>query len=186
MKYLILGLGFVFLTQSVHSQTPGTNKFKKEFLKAINRTRQKGCNCGTMYMPPAPPLVWNNLLEKAARGHAQDMAQKQYFSHVSQDGRTTFMRVENAGYTRTGYKSFTVGENIAQGQPTIAVVMQGWLNSEGHCRNLMNPDFKEVGIWLYDTYWVQDFGGREEFSPEMKRMIKSGRVRIIQGDARGH
>jgi uncharacterized protein YkwD len=186
MKYYIFTLSFAFilLIQSVYSQTPGSNKFKKEFLKSINNTRKKGCNCGTTYMPPAGPLVWNDLLERAAMAHARDMAIKTYFSHVSKDGRTTLTRVENAGYTHDGYKSFTVGENIAQGQPTIDEVMTGWFNSPGHCMNLMNPDFKEVGIWVFATYWVQDFGGREDFSSEMKRMIKSGKARIIQGSSR--
>jgi uncharacterized protein YkwD len=186
MKHLILSLAFVlaFFTPNAFSQSPGSNKFKKEFLKAINKTRQRGCTCGTTYMPPAPPLVWNNKLEDAAKGHAKDMAAEGYFSHTSKDGRDAMTRADNAGYGHEGYKSFTVGENIAQGQPTIADVMTGWINSEGHCRNLMNPDFKEVGIWVTDTYWVQDFGGREEFSAEMKRMIKSGKAHIIRGTIR--
>jgi uncharacterized protein YkwD len=185
MKNIILLSALVLmLSSNVFSQSAGSNKFKKEFLKAINKTRQQGCNCGTNYMPPAPPLVWNDELEKAAKGHAKDMASQRYFSHVSKDGRDAMTRAENAGYGHIGYKSFTVGENIAQGQPTIDEVMTGWFHSEGHCKNLMNPDFKEVGIWVTDTYWVQDFGGREEFSAEMKRMIKSGKARIIQGSVR--
>ncbi|MCC8426244.1 CAP domain-containing protein [Mucilaginibacter sp. UR6-11] len=183
MRNVILSITIVltFVTSVVFGQSPGSNKFKKEFLRVINRTRANGCICGTNYMPPAPPLMWNDKLEKAAKGHAQDMASRRYFSHVSKDGRDAMARAENAGYDHFGFKSFTVGENIAQGQPTIAEVMTGWINSEGHCRNLMNPDFKEVGIWVTDTYWVQDFGGREEFSAEMKQMIKSGKARIIQG-----
>jgi len=59
-------------------------------------------------------------------------------------------------------------------------VMQGWFHSPGHCKNLMNPAFKEIGIAENNTYWVQDFGGREEFSPEEQRMIKSGRYKLIE------
>lgn len=154
--------------------------FKKEFLNRINEARKKGCNCGVNYMPPAPPLVWNNQLADAALGHAQDMFNRNYFSHTSKDGRTMADRVMAAGYTYQGYKSFAVGENIAQGQMSIAEVMAGWLKSEGHCKNLMNPTFKEIGVAEYNNYWVQDFGGRESFSPEVQKMIKEGKYKIIQ------
>lgn len=168
-------------TANVHSrQINGGEQFKGEFLDNINHTRAKGCTCGTTPMPPAPPLIWNDQLEKAAMGHARDMAKKNYFNHTSKDGRTMLDRISAAGYNRNGYKSFTIGENIAQGQQSIAEVMAGWFKSEGHCRNLMNPDFKEVGVAQYDTYWVQDFGGREQFSPEVQRMIKSGKYKLIQ------
>lgn len=180
MKYYVLILLLAAgLNQRAFSQSPGSNKFKSEFIELINRTRQKGCNCGTTYMPPVTPMKWNDLLEKAAKGHAEEMAKKNFFSHTSKDGRSTMNRVENAGYIHKGFRSFTVGENIAQGQQSIAEVMEGWFKSPSHCMNLMNPDFKEVGVWLYDTNWVQDFGGREEFSAQMKEMLKSGKARII-------
>lgn len=182
MKYAICTLTVILLllTVGVHSQMPGDRRFKKDFLEYINRVRKKGCNCGVTYMPPAPPLVWNNQLANAALGHARDMANKNYFSHESKDGRTMQDRVDAAGYNHNGYKSYMIGENIAQGQQSIAEVMNGWFKSEGHCRNLMNPGFKEVGVAVYNTYWVQDFGGREAFSPEMQKLIKSGKYRLIQ------
>jgi uncharacterized protein YkwD len=156
------------------------SSFKRQFLERINRARQKGCNCGNTFMPPVPPLVWNNQLEDAARGHALDMSERGYFSHTSKNGRTVSDRVIEMGYTYKGFKNFAVGENIAQGQMTIDEVMDGWLKSEGHCRNLMNPSFKEVGVSEVDHYWVQDFGGREPFSAREQELIKSGRVKLIQ------
>jgi len=183
MKYLLILLAVTLSLSSIkaYSQNPGSNKFKQEFLRQINLTRQKGCKCGTTYMPPASPLIWNDQLEKAAKKHADDMSSKRYFSHISKNGLTALNRAEKAGYDHNGYRSFMVGENIAQGQPTITEVMNGWFGSEGHCMNLMNPTFKEVGVWVSNTYWVQDFGGREEFSDEMKKMIKSGKARIVPG-----
>jgi uncharacterized protein YkwD len=155
-------------------------RFEDEFLYRINLVRQQGCNCGNKYMPPAPPLSWNDKLEDAAEGHAKDMARKKYFNHNSKDGRNMSDRVIAAGYNYKGYKSFAIGENIAAGQQSIAEVMDGWFKSEDHCRNLMNPGFKEVGIAQYKNYWVQDFGGRESFSPEQQKLIKSGKYKIIQ------
>ena len=164
----------------------GSAEFKSSFLTLINKTRAKGCNCGKTYYPPAPPIVWNDNLEDAARGHAKDMARKQYFSHDSKDGRNMEERIVSAGYVFKGYKSFAIGENIAFGQTSIAEVMSGWFRSEGHCKNLMNPDFKEVGVPEVNKYWVQDFGGRESFSAEQQKLIKSGKYRLIQKEGARH
>jgi uncharacterized protein YkwD len=161
-------------------QTFSTPQFKREFLENINYMRQRGCNCGTAYMPPAPPLTWNYQLEAAALGHAIDMSQLNYFSHTSKDGRSMEDRIATAGYRFNGYRSFMIGENIAMGQMSIAEVMHGWFKSEGHCKNLMNPAFKEVGVAENNEYWVQDFGGREPFSAEQQKMIKSGQYRLIE------
>ena len=188
MKHLIKGLLILILSSTAMEahcqQTESTPRFTREFLEYINRTRERGCNCGGEYMPPARPLVWNNVLEIAAMGHAQDMADRNYFSHTSKDGRTMEDRIALAGYTFKGYKDFAIGENIAMGQMSIPEVMQGWFKSPGHCKNLMNPQFKEVGVAQSGEYWVQDFGGRTPFSPEEQRMIKSGKYRLIEKNRR--
>jgi uncharacterized protein YkwD len=184
MKHLVKGIvTLIILFSGIRTygqQTVSTAQFRREFLENINHARQKGCDCGTTYMPPAGPLIWNNNLEIAAIGHAQDMATQNYFSHTSKDGRNMEDRIALAGYTFKGYKSFNIGENIAQGQMSVAEVMQGWLKSPGHCKNLMNPAFKDVGVAVVNDYWVQDFGGREAFSAEVQKMIKSGKYRLIE------
>lgn len=189
MKLLFAGCGtalIIFLSSiAVIPQHTDEDRFKQEFLARINLARHKGCNCGHTYMPPAPPLTWNNQLEDAAYGHAQDMSDRNYFSHTSKDGRSMADRITTAGYYFKGYKNFTVGENIAQGQESIAEVMDGWLKSEGHCHNLMNPSFKEVGVAEINKYWVQDFGGREPFSIKEQELIKSGHYRLIQKKVSG-
>ncbi|MFD1255622.1 CAP domain-containing protein [Mucilaginibacter terrae] len=152
--------------------------FKNEFLNRINKVRQQGCKCGTVYMPPVGPLVWNDVLTDAAEGHAKDMSKRSYFSHTGKNGSSIEDRIKTAGYTYNGYKSFAIGENIAFGQETIAEVSNGWFKSVGHCKNLMNADFKEIGIAEYNKYWVQDFGGREAFTVREKELIKSGRLII--------
>jgi uncharacterized protein YkwD len=169
---------------TVYGQT--YRQFKNEFLYRINLTRQQGCNCGIKYMPPVPPITWNDKLEDAAAGHAKDMARRNYFNHKSQDGRSMEDRIVFAGYTFKGFKSFAIGENIAAGQTSIAEVMDGWFKSEGHCKNLMNPDFKEVGVAQYKNYWVQDFGGRESFSSQQQKLIKSGKYQMIEKASSEH
>lgn len=182
MKRLILkGAMLMMLGFTLTSMTGTTadDDFKEEFLQRINAVRRTGCNCGTQRMAPAPPLVWNNQLEDAAEGHAKDMARKKYFSHESKDGRHIQDRIMNAGYNYKGYRSFAIAENIAYGQRSIEEVQNGWFKSPGHCKNLMNPDLKEVGVAEKNNYWVQDFGGRESFTPQQQQMIKKG-ARIIQ------
>jgi uncharacterized protein YkwD len=183
MRKFILGtiltiIGLIPLSSFI--QPKADKNFKQEFLETINRTRLKGCKCGNTKMPPAPALVWNDLLEDAAMVHAKDMSKRNYFSHTGKDGRSSSDRIMAAGYKFDGFQSYLAGENIAFGQESIAEVMAGWFKSEGHCKNLMNPGFKEVGIAQYNNYWVQDFGGREEFSDEQKKLMKSGKYRIVQ------
>ncbi|NCD72052.1 CAP domain-containing protein [Mucilaginibacter agri] len=161
------------------NEQSASDRFKQEFLYRINKARAAGCSCGKQYMPPAPPLTWNANLEAAAIAHAQDMNNRNYFSHTSKDGRTSEDRIVAAGYSMIGYRSLAVGENIAFGQTSIAEVSDGWFKSEGHCHNLMSREFKEIGVAHVGQYWTQEFGGRETFTPEQQKMLKEGRGRLI-------
>lgn len=183
MRRLIFGCFFTLLTFSginAFCQKSGSEEFKHAFIERINKVRATGCTCGITYMPPVPPLTWNNTLQKAAEGHAWDMSNNNYFSHTSRDGRSMEDRIVAAGYKFNGFKNFAVGENIAFGQMSIDEVMNGWLKSPGHCKNLMNSMFREIGVAEDHNYWVQDFGYREPFSAEQQRMIKSGRMHVVQ------
>jgi uncharacterized protein YkwD len=136
--------------------------FGADLLKRINDLRAAGASCGAQgTFAPAAPVVWNTLLTRAADGHSQDMSAGNYFSHTSADGRTLSDRI-NA----TGYNWRFIGENIAAGQSSVNTVMDGWIASEGHCANLMQPQFKEMGVSCvpgtaasrYRTYWTMNLG----------------------------
>jgi uncharacterized protein YkwD len=110
------------------------------------------------------PLEVNPQLMTAAQSHAADMATQDYFSHIGEDGSTVADRVNGAGYAWTA-----LGENIAAGSATPAVVMQQWMNSSGHRTNILNPAFQQIGVGYiflqndsgsltYQHYWVQVFG----------------------------
>jgi uncharacterized protein YkwD len=101
------------------------------------------------------PLKYNAALETAAQLHAEDMVENDYFSHASQDGRSFSDRADDAGYT-----GFPGGENIAAGQRSAEQVMNSWMNSDGHRRNILNGDFDEIGVGLHNNHWVQVFGVR--------------------------
>ena len=144
----------------VAAQTvPGTS-FAQRVFDLTNAARTQARTCGTTAYAAAPALTYNSLLERAAQDHAADMASKNYFSHTSLDGRKFSQRITNAGY---GWR--TAGENIAAGYDTPEALVQGWLQSPGHCANIMNPAFKEIGVGYsygaassYGHYWGQDFG----------------------------
>ncbi|MBW4889254.1 CAP domain-containing protein [Mucilaginibacter sp. HMF5004] len=167
MKKMYLWLfAIIFIVPASIAQSSlrmSDSKFKRQFLDRINDLRQRGCNCGGSFMPPVPALRWSDVLTNAAQGHAMDMAKRHYFSHESKNGRTLRQRVLAVGYDYKGIQKWAVGENIAMGQHSIDEVMDGWIESEGHCKNLMSPQFKEVGIYEYKYFWVQDFGGRTSF-----------------------
>lgn len=103
------------------------------------------------------PLQANEELATAATAHARDMAENDYFSHTSADGRTPAERAAEHGYTDYG------GENIAWGYSTPEEVAQGWMDSEGHRRNILNPDQTVIGIGVQERphggpLWVTKFG----------------------------
>lgn len=85
------------------------------------------------------------------------MAKNNYFDHNSQDGRSPFDRMSDAGY-----KFSAAAENIAMGQQTPAAVMDAWMNSPGHKANILNCDYTEMGLGYAvgngSPYWTQDFG----------------------------
>lgn len=130
-------------------------------LEQLNAARAVARTCGTTLMPAVPPLRWNAALEQAAVGHSEWMQANDTFSHAGADGSTVGTRVTAAGYA---WKM--VGENIAAGQPDVTSVIAAWLASEGHCRNIMHPDFVDVALAMkpgtssntYRTWWTLDFG----------------------------
>jgi uncharacterized protein YkwD len=129
----------------------------------VNQARATTQKCGARTMPAVDPVAWDDDLAEAARLHAEDMAAKDYFEHDSLDGRSFVDRIE-----ATAYDGYAGGENIAMGFQSPKDVLQGWLNSPGHCTNMMDPDFADMGLGfasrtdagytLATTYWVQDFG----------------------------
>jgi uncharacterized protein YkwD len=142
--------------------TCGLPDFRAGVLARINRVRASGADCGVDgVFGAAAPVTWNDQLTVAAESHSQDMAAKNYFSHVSADGRSLGDRVTGSGYAWS-----SLGENIAAGYSGVDSVMDGWIASPGHCANLMNPGFAEVGVVCvpgggtstYSTYWTMDLG----------------------------
>lgn len=140
----------------------GIQAMREKLLREVNAARAKGMSCGKRRMPPAPPLAWSDELASAAARHSADMARRDYFSHASPEGARVGARV-----TAEGYSWRSVGENIAGGDRSVEVVTRGWMDSPGHCANIMNPEFVDIGAacveWprtTWGTYWTMVLGRR--------------------------
>ncbi len=117
-----------------------------------------------------PPLKRNADLDYAGRYHSKDMMDENYFDHNSYDGGTqvcSWSTRINAFYTGWSY----LGENIAAGYSTPEAVVQAWMNSSGHRANILNSNYREIGVGYtygggdYYRYWTQDFGTRSSVYP---------------------
>ena len=138
----------------------GFSPLELQMLDEVNAQRAKGATCGGKQMPPSEPLVLVRALTDASAAHSEDMAQNGYFSHTGQDGSSPTARAQRQGYEGGG-----VGENIAAGRDTVPAVMQQWMASSGHCKNIMRANYKVFGIGyaqahqsVYRHYWTQMFG----------------------------
>ncbi|MFD3663636.1 CAP domain-containing protein [Streptomyces sp. NPDC058659] len=127
----------------------GQSSAADQVVALVNAERAKA-GCG--------PLSVNSTLTRAAQGHSEDMAARDFFDHTNPDGDGPGERVTAAGYPWSTY-----GENIAMGQSTPEQVMDSWMNSPGHRANILNCSFKEIGIGIHSEggpYWTQVFGAR--------------------------
>ena len=129
---------------------------------------------GSNIIAPTTPLKWNDALYTAAYEHSDDLAKSDTASHsgsgtlsdwtgMDMDRRSTFVdRARN-----NGYQFINLGENISMGtyRDNIEKAVKSWLKSPGHCVNLMNPSYTEVGVGYvskegttYGNYWTQVLG----------------------------
>ncbi|WP_160109453.1 CAP domain-containing protein [Pseudomonas izuensis] len=151
----------VVLAQPVmSSQLNDTRSVGKTLLAQVNAARAKPRLCGRQRFAAARPLAWNPNLGAAAQGHSKAMAYGNYFAHRDPDGDMPADRARAAGY-----RGRQIGENIAAGQGSPSQAMAGWLASPGHCANLMNPMFTQVGAGFATqarsdegVYWTMLFG----------------------------
>lgn len=118
-----------------------------EVLRLVNEERAKvGCS----------PVTASSALTDLATAFSEDMAARNFFDHTDPSGLSPWDRAAKAGITSLG------GENIARGQADAAAVMDAWMNSAGHRANILNCDFKTLGVGVElgtgGPWWTQDFG----------------------------
>lgn len=127
------------------ASTPSTAE--AAVLSLVNEERGKaGCS----------PVTASSTLATLAETFSEDMAARGFFDHTDPDGATPWDRAEKLGIANLG------GENIARGQADAAAVMEAWMNSPGHRANILNCDFKTMGVGAHfasgGPWWTQNFG----------------------------
>lgn len=167
-RWLSLPLAALFALSLASAAAPRTEtlvaressgKVRARVVELVNEARAHARKCGRERYAAARPLTVSRKLNQAAEAHARDMARKKYFEHRGSDGSEPQDRVK-----RTGYQWRLTGENIALGPESAEEVVAGWLGSPGHCANIMEPRFSEIGVGIAvgkkrgQIYWVQEFG----------------------------
>jgi uncharacterized protein YkwD len=151
--FILCSIVFFSCRKEKEEEPVGTENLPVNMLEKVNKLRSTGCMCGSTYMPPVPQLQWNQNLELAAKRHAEDMSQKNYFDHVSPTGSVPIQRAQLAGYTGN-----YVMENIGKGYTTVDAVMIAWQNSKSHCKAMMDSMHTVMGAAKFHSYWVQELG----------------------------
>lgn len=147
--------------QNLNSENPKPNKqlstvnsnfinYQKEVLNLVNKERtSRGLSA----------LKLNDSLSNVATTKSQDMIDKNYFDHTSPTYGSPFDMMK-----RFGISYNAAGENIAMGQSSPQEVMNSWMNSPGHRKNILNPNFTELGVGVAKKgstlYWTQMFIGK--------------------------
>lgn len=113
------------------------------FMVEMNRYRAAGANCGTRGdFDPQPPLTWNQKLALAAQAHSDDQFEMNRMTHTGSDNSSLGDRIKRAGYEYTA-----ASENVASGFfGSVEGLAEAWMNSDGHCANMMDGRFTEMGI----------------------------------------
>ena len=103
------------------------------------------------------PLQVSPVLEAVAEAHGRDMAKKGFFSHTGSDGSSVGKRAK-----RQGFKYCLIAENIAKGQRSSEAVMQSWIGSKGHRKNMLQRKAREIGVIRQTgNIWVMVLGTRK-------------------------
>ena len=108
---------------------------------AVNALRSVAQVCGAGNFAAVGAVTWDARLAEAARAHSTDMAVNNFFDHTGSNASTLGGRVTAAGYTWT-----VVAENLAAGPGDLSAALNGWMNSPGHCQNLMLATVTQVGL----------------------------------------
>ncbi len=134
--------------QPAGQSTASIGSVAMQVIDLTNKERQKN---------GLAPLKADPSLSRVAQAKTNDMNAKRYFSHTSPTYGSPFDMMRDFGVT---YR--TAGENIAMGQPTAQQVVNAWMNSEGHRKNILSPNYTNIGVGFTKTgnYWSQMFIGK--------------------------
>lgn len=126
---------------SGNNNNSSSGNYAEQMLALVNQARAEA---------GAAPLTLDSKLCDAADKRAEEITTK--FSHTRPNGTDCFTVLNEFGISCYG-----CGENIAMGSTDVNAIFNMWMNSSGHRANILNPNFKSIGIGKSGVYWVQLF-----------------------------
>lgn len=157
LLFFTLSFSFGLLSPALGEEGP-----RRDFLELHNEARGQARECGEHFLSATSDVEWSEALAQAAVMHARDLAFNQHRGHTGSDGSSPMERVQ-----RISRDYFRIGENIAYYNVSAERAMEAWLNSPGHCSNIMGGGYTHMGAAMIRgregqnrAYWVVLFGGR--------------------------
>lgn len=132
------------------------------------------------------PLTESKTLDSAALAKGQDMLAKGYWAHFAPDGTSPW-----SFFTKFGYNYRFAGENLARDFSSADSAVAAWMNSPSHKENLLNPNYKEIGIGVVEgglkgvdtTIIVQFFGSKQIKAPSIPNVKAEENVSTVSAEA---
>lgn len=140
---LILG-SFFYFSRAANARILGAITFSSREIVALTNAKREVHGLGH--------LVENEQLDSAAAAKASDMLANDYWAHYSPNGKSPWVFITDAGY-----KYVYAGENLARDFTDASSVVDAWMNSPTHRANLLDRNFKEIGVSVADG----KLGGKE-------------------------
>lgn len=149
-----------YLAQDLRPQTAGIAAYD-----VVTLTNEERAERGLA------PLSTSALLNEAAQMKAEDMAENEYYAHVSPDGVAPLDWLK-----KVGYRYLNAGENLVIDRNTAGQAVSAWMGSQAHRENILRPQFTEIGIGVAEgrykgentIYVVQVFGTPAARTPVVK------------------
>lgn len=143
-RFALVGLiGLCGAPAVVSGDTADEARFAETWETLLSEARAEARRCGGDAYAEGAPLTWNARLGAVAQAHSEDMTQMGQMSHKGSEGDTLNDRLGDAGYEAKAW-----AENVAVGHEDAANVVAAWLESPGHCANIMSADYTEFGAGM--------------------------------------
>ncbi len=137
----------VFAIHPIIGSSTSTDNTQENVDKIIKLTNQDRIKNGKEI------LEVDEKLTLSAEMKATDMFTKDYFEHISPEEIDPWYWMELAGYS-----FYYAGENLAKGYDNIEIMQEGFMNSPAHKENVLNDNFEEIGVAIFNQYVVVHFG----------------------------
>lgn len=147
--------------------------------KILELTNQKRAEQGLS------PLTINSKLNESAQRKAGDMFAFNYWAHISPSGRNPW-----SFFQEVGYKYVYAGENLARDFMDSDAVIEAWMNSPTHRDNILNSNYKEIGISVINgtlngvetTLVVQHFGTSTESTAKKPSIVPAQQISLVKAE----